>query len=75
MPPRRIFASRSQFILGFGTLCGTANCFLPLYYIPNYFQFVHGDTALMAAVRLLPFIIVQIGTNMTTGFFLPKIRI
>ena len=30
--------------------------YVPLYFIPLYFQFVRGDTALHAAVRLLPFL-------------------
>lgn len=35
---------------------GTA-CFIPVYFVPLFFQFTRGDAALDAGVRLLPFII------------------
>ena len=72
-PPGKILRSRSQMLLNIGTfLMGLTN-FVPLYYIPNYFQFVHNDTAIMAAVRLLPFVIILVTTNIVSGILLPKI--
>ncbi|KAJ5710453.1 MFS drug efflux transporter [Penicillium malachiteum] len=38
------------------TIAGTA-CFVPVYFVPLFFQFTRGDGALDAGVRLLPFII------------------
>ncbi|KAF2432410.1 MFS general substrate transporter [Tothia fuscella] len=46
--------------------------FVPVYYIPLYFSFVHGDTGLEAAVRLLPFICFVIFGALLNGQFLPK---
>jgi hypothetical protein len=41
------------------------------YFIPLYFQYVHQDSALKAAVRLLPFIVVLITCIMLNGGLLP----
>lgn len=34
--------------------------YVPMYFIPLYFQFVQGDSALHAAVRLLPFVFANV---------------
>jgi hypothetical protein len=52
--------------------CNAAG-FLPIYYIPVYFQFSRGDDALEAAVRLLPFIIVLSATIMANGYLMSKL--
>jgi predicted MFS family arabinose efflux permease len=72
-PPGRLLRSRSQVLLNIEMFCFNAAIFIPLYYIPNYFQFVHSDSAIMAAVRLLPFVIVLVVTNIFAGMLLPKI--
>jgi hypothetical protein len=46
-----------------------------MYFIPIYFQFTNGDSALKAAVRLLPFVIVAISVNLASGYFLNAIKI
>jgi hypothetical protein len=43
------------------------------YFIPLYFQYVHQDSALKAAVRLLPFIVVLITCIMLNGGLLPVV--
>ncbi|ERT02413.1 uncharacterized protein SPSK_05160 [Sporothrix schenckii 1099-18] len=50
-----------------------ATLYVPAYYIPVYFQFVNNDTALLAAVRLLPFILVTVFVNLASGYLLAKI--
>ncbi|KAI9786521.1 MAG: hypothetical protein M1816_007903 [Peltula sp. TS41687] len=52
--------------------CNAAG-FIPIYYIPVYFQFTRGDTALEAAVRLLPLIIVLSAAIMANGFLMSKL--
>lgn len=47
--------------------------FLPIYYIPTYFQFSRGDSALEAAVRLLPLITILSATIMANGYFMSKL--
>ncbi|KAI9776506.1 MAG: hypothetical protein M1839_009540 [Geoglossum umbratile] len=50
-----------------------ACCFIPIYYIPVYFQFTRGDGALDSAVRLLPLIFVLSATILTNGFLMSKL--
>ncbi|OHE97147.1 major facilitator superfamily transporter [Colletotrichum orchidophilum] len=42
------------------------------YYIPLYFQFVKGDGALQAGVRLLPLIMFMVVASMANGFLMPR---
>lgn len=46
--------------------------FVPIYYLPLFFQFVHADTAIRAAVRLLPFILVVVFFTIVNGGAMPK---
>lgn len=52
--------------------CNAAG-FIPIYYIPIYFQFTRGDTALEAAVRLLPLIILLSAAIMANGYLMGKL--
>ena len=47
--------------------CGGAALFVSIYYIPFYFLFVHGDSGVTAAVRLLPFICFYVATTLVCG--------
>nr|ART34992.1 putative Major Facilitator Superfamily transporter [Fusarium babinda] len=42
------------------------------YYIPLYFQFIKGDGALEAGVRLLPLIMFMVAVSMLNGFLMPR---
>ncbi|KAH8810754.1 major facilitator superfamily domain-containing protein [Xylogone sp. PMI_703] len=72
--PVHLLKSRTRVLLGVETAANVAVCFCTIYFIPLYFQFVHGDGALLAAFRLLPFIAFNISTNLTVGHFLPRIQ-
>ncbi|EHK46855.1 hypothetical protein TRIATDRAFT_46189 [Trichoderma atroviride IMI 206040] len=72
--PVHLLASRTQLSLCIAMAANAAAAFCMIYFIPIYFQFVHGDKALMAAVRLLPYIAVNVCTNLATGRFLPRIQ-
>ncbi|KAK3935214.1 putative HC-toxin efflux carrier, partial [Diplogelasinospora grovesii] len=73
--PGHLLTSRTQVLLCAVTSCATSSLFVVLYYIPIYFQFVHSDTATQAAVRLLPFVVVTVVTNIGCGQLLSKINI
>jgi hypothetical protein len=73
VPPSYVTRNRTQVLLGMQTAATVTNIYVPLYYIPLYFQFVHGDTSMMAAVRLLPFVLVLISTNMAAGSCLHRV--
>lgn len=72
--PGHLLRSRTQILLYIGTSCCVSSLFVTTYYIPVYFQFVAGDTALMAAVRLLPFLLVTICVNLASGRALSKVK-
>ena len=72
--PAHLLASRTQLLLCIATAGNIMASFCVIYFIPIYFQFVHGDGALVAAVRLLPYIAVNVSTNLAFGHFLPRIQ-
>lgn len=73
-PPPHIIKNRTITLLNIQTAVTIANIFVPLYFIPLYFQFVHGDSAIDAAVRLLPFVLVFVTISLLSGVFLPRIN-
>lgn len=46
--------------------------FIPIYYIPLYFQFTRGDGAITAAVRLLPLIFVLSAAILANGHLMSR---
>ncbi|KAL1865518.1 hypothetical protein Daus18300_007163 [Diaporthe australafricana] len=73
--PGHLLRDRTQVLLYIVTAAGTTTLFVVVYYIPIYFQFVNGDEALMAAVRLLPFIVFGVTVNLVSGSFLHFIKL
>ncbi|KAL9037589.1 MAG: hypothetical protein Q9214_005635, partial [Letrouitia sp. 1 TL-2023] len=55
------------------TICSITSCFVPIYFIPLYFQFAIGDSALRAAVRLLPFVVVLVSAVIFNGIVMGKV--
>ncbi|KAK3624953.1 hypothetical protein LTR22_023776 [Elasticomyces elasticus] len=72
-PPGYILGDWTLVLLNIVTAAGSVNIFIPVYFIPIYFIFVDGDSALMAAVRLLPYITFLAFMNIASGALLPKI--
>ncbi|KAJ4420412.1 hypothetical protein N0V82_004401 [Gnomoniopsis sp. IMI 355080] len=68
--PCHLLRDRTEILLYITTAAGTTTLFIVVYYIPLYFQFVNGDAALMAAVRLLPFMVIAVVVNLLSGSFL-----
>ncbi|KIH86272.1 hypothetical protein SPBR_08884 [Sporothrix brasiliensis 5110] len=66
--------ARTQILLYISTSASITTMFIPTYYIPVYFQFVQNDSALITAVRLLPFVLVAITTNLASSFVLRAVR-
>ncbi|PKY03393.1 MFS general substrate transporter [Aspergillus campestris IBT 28561] len=46
--------------------------FIPIYYVPLYFQFTRGDDAIKAAVRLLPLIFVLSAAILANGHLMSR---
>jgi hypothetical protein len=70
--PAGFLSSRSLLLQYLTTSCTAASLFVPIYYIPIFFQFTLNDGALKAAVRLLPFIIIAISSVMLNGALMPQ---
>lgn len=58
--PVRLLRSWEMQILFAQIAAAVTAVYVPMYFIPLYFQFVHNDTALNAAVRLLPFVFLNV---------------
>lgn len=52
---------------------GQVIVFVPIYFIPLYFQFVRNDSALEAGVRLLPFVLLLVFAVMFNGAMMGKL--
>jgi MFS family permease len=73
--PVHLLRERTQVLLYIETAAGITTLYVAMYFIPVYFQFTKGDSTLKAAVRLLPFIVVAISTNLASGYFLSAIKV
>ncbi|KAI1866585.1 hypothetical protein JX265_007886 [Neoarthrinium moseri] len=73
--PGHLLRDRTQVLLAIATAAGTTILFVVVYYIPIYFQFVNNDAALMAAVRLMPFVVFAVAINLVSGTFLHLIKV
>jgi hypothetical protein len=73
MFPCHLLKVKEANLLFVATACCNAAGFLPIYYIPIYFQFSRGDDALQAAVRLLPLIILLSATIIAQGYLMSKL--
>ncbi|KAF2087841.1 MFS general substrate transporter [Saccharata proteae CBS 121410] len=76
-PQARLFPcdflrDRTMVLLYIATCCSATAVFIPIYYIPLYFQFAQGDDGTEAAVRLLPFIFIFIFCVILNGVLMPK---
>lgn len=63
---------RTMWLLYIATSANATGLFVPIYYIPLFFSFVHNDSGMMAAVRLLPFICILIFATLVNGGLMPK---
>ena len=56
------------------SLCASGNQhrFIPVYFIPLFFQFVRGDSPLEAGVRLLPFVCLAVFGAMINGAIMER---
>ncbi|KAI4868536.1 major facilitator superfamily domain-containing protein [Hypoxylon rubiginosum] len=73
--PGHLLRNRTQVLLYIVTAAGGTTLYVIIYYIPIYFQFVNGDGAVMAAVRLLPFVCIAVTVSIFAGSFLHLIKV
>lgn len=65
--PIHILLSWEMWILIIQTGCAISMLFITIFYIPLYFQFVRGESALHAAVDLLPFLFTSVTAMLISG--------
>jgi MFS family permease len=70
--PVQFFRSRTVLILFSTTAASGAAAFIPIYFVPLFFQFTRNDNALDAGVRLLPLIIVMVVVVLANGILMAK---
>ncbi|EOA86419.1 uncharacterized protein SETTUDRAFT_161296 [Exserohilum turcica Et28A] len=73
--PVHLLRDHTQVLLYIVTAAGTTTLYVVVYYIPLFFQFVRDDEALMAAVRLLPFVVIGVTVNLVSGSLLHLIKL
>ncbi|KAF2088014.1 major facilitator superfamily transporter [Saccharata proteae CBS 121410] len=73
MFPCHLLLNKEANLLFICSACANTAGFLPIYYIPTYFQFSRGDNALEAAVRLLPLITILSATIILNGWLMSKL--
>ena len=76
--PVEFLGSRTMILLFAAIACGSTAIFIPIYFIPLFFQFVLNSSAISAGVHLLPFVVVLVifcvanGAIMgATGYYMP----
>ncbi|KAK7697261.1 hypothetical protein SLS64_013695 [Diaporthe eres] len=70
--PVQFFRKYTIIILFVCTSASAAGVFIPIFFVPLFFQFTRGDGALDAGVRLLPLIIVFVVTISINGALMAK---
>lgn len=71
--PARMLRNFKLGILQFATFAAPSSVYIPIYYIPLFFQFARGETPVEAAVRLLPFVFMIVIFSIFNGFFMSKL--
>ncbi|KAI1374178.1 MFS general substrate transporter [Hypoxylon crocopeplum] len=70
--PTHLFFQRMPTLLFFAAASVAGVAYVSVYYIPLYFQFTRGDSAIYTAVRLLPYICPLIVMMPTSGAVLSR---
>ncbi|KAM3064830.1 hypothetical protein ACMFMG_010459 [Clarireedia jacksonii] len=71
--PVHFLKRRSLVVLFILNTCASSGLFISVYYIPLFFQFTKGDTAIHASVRLLPFVMILIFVIILNGAIMTKL--
>jgi len=59
-------------ILQFATFAAASAIYIPIYYIPLYFQFARGESPVEAAIKLLPFVFMISTIAILNGLFMSR---
>ena len=70
MFPVHLMKNKEAVLLFFIGVCVATISYVDVYYIPIYFQFTRGDSAVRTALRMLPFITLLIVLILSSGFLM-----
>lgn len=70
--PIEFLKSRTMLILFICMACGSTATFVPIYFIPLFFQFVRNSSALAAGVHLLPYVFMLVFFCIANGAIMSK---
>ena len=70
--PLSFVKAKEPMLLFLLMIVGSVGGFIPLYYISTYFQFTRGDGPLVAAIRILPYIILISVVVQINGILMAK---
>lgn len=70
--PMHFLKSSTMIVLLLEVGCAATCVFVPVYFLPLYFQFVKADTAIIAGVRMLPFVAFQTVVAILSGWLVGK---
>ncbi|KAL8859862.1 MAG: hypothetical protein Q9178_003695 [Gyalolechia marmorata] len=71
--PAHMLRNWKLWILQVAIFSAPASVYIPIYYIPLFFQFARGESPVEAAVRLLPFVLMIAGVSILNGIFMSKL--
>ena len=70
MFPVHLMKNKEAVLLFLIGVCVATISYVDVYYIPLYFQFTRGDSAIKTALRMLPFILLLIALILSSGFLM-----
>lgn len=73
MFPVHLLRNREVVLLFIIHACGGTISYVPVYFVPLYFQFTRGDNAIETAVQFLPFIFMLIFGILSNGFLMSRV--
>jgi MFS family permease len=65
--PVQFLQNREVLLIFAAEVCATTLTFTPIYFLPLYFQFVQGDTALQSGIKCFPLVIFLVVTIVGNG--------
>ncbi|GJD00289.1 MFS drug efflux [Colletotrichum higginsianum] len=68
--PMHFWKSRTMICLFFTMMLATFGSFIGIFYLPLYYQFTRGTSAVETSVHLLPFILFLVAFNLLNGQFM-----
>ncbi|KAF2836619.1 MFS general substrate transporter [Patellaria atrata CBS 101060] len=73
MFPVHLLRNREVVLLFIIHACGGTISYVPVYFVPLYFQFTRGDTAVETAARFLPFVFLLIFGILLNGYLMSRV--